>query len=81
MPPHAVLGSNTIVQHIIIFISLPAVDEHRNAAPSADHSVLARNVRSPSVGVHHVVCAILGDQQDMEYGVPYEVDVEWIKIA
>ena len=38
----------------VIFISLPTFDEHLNAALSADHSIPARVVRSPSVGIHLV---------------------------
>lgn len=65
-------GSSTI------FISPPTVDELFNAAPSADYSILARSVRWPSVSVCHVVCAILGDQQDVKHGIAREVGVEWI---
>lgn len=63
----------------MISISLPTVDEHLSAAPSADHFILAHNVRPPSVGVRHVVCAIVVDQQDVKHGIPREVLVEWIQ--
>jgi len=63
----------------MIFISLPAVDEHLNAAPTADHSIVARHVRSPSVAVQLVVCAILSNQQDVKHGIEHEVDVKWIQ--
>jgi hypothetical protein len=59
----------------MVFIALGFVDHHLTAAPSAGHSILARDVRSPSVGVHRVVCAILGDQQDMKHVFPRESDV------
>lgn len=59
----------------MIFISLPAVDEHFSAA----HSIFAHNARSPNVGVHHVVHAILDDQQDVKHGIPREGDLGWIK--
>jgi hypothetical protein len=49
----------------MIFISLPAINEHLDATPSA--------------GVHHLVCAILGYQQDVKHGISREVDVKWIK--
>jgi hypothetical protein len=65
----------------MIFISLPAVDEYLNVAASADQYILTRNVGSPSVGVHHVVCAILGHQQDMKHGIPHAVDLKWIKTS
>ena len=56
----------------MIFISPPTVDEHLNAAPGADRSILARNV---------VVCAIPSDQQDMKRSIPHEVDVKRIRTA
>lgn len=65
-------GSSTI------FIPPPTVEEHLNAALSADYSILARSVRWPSVIVCHIVCAILGDQQDVKHGIAREMGVEWI---
>lgn len=65
----------------MVFISLPAIDEHLNAAPSTNHDILARNVRSPSVVVHHAACAILSDHQNMKHVISPEVGVEWIKIS
>jgi hypothetical protein len=49
----------------MVFISLPAINEHLSA--------------TPSVGVHHIVCAILGDQQDVKHGISREADVKWIE--
>lgn len=39
----------------------------------ANLSILARNGRSPSIGIHHVVNAIVGDQQDVKHGTGYIV--------
>lgn len=66
-------GSSTI------FISSPIIDERLIEAPSADYSILARKVRCPIVGIRHVVCAILGDQQDMKHGIAREMGAEWIQ--
>ena len=63
----------------MIFICLPAIDEHDNAALTTDHSIVARHVRSPSVAVQLVVCAILSNQQDMKHGIECEVDLKWIQ--
>jgi hypothetical protein len=58
---------------------MPAASELLNAAPTVDHSIVARHVRSPSVAVQLVVCAILSDQQDVKHGIEREVDVKWIQ--
>jgi hypothetical protein len=63
----------------IVFIALPAVDEHVNAAPSADHFIPARNSQPSRGSAHHVMCPIPGYQQDVKHGIPDEVDAKWIK--
>ena len=57
----------------MVFIALAAVDEHVNASNPA------RKSQPSSDSVHHVLCPILGYQQDMKHSIPDEVEVEWIK--